>query len=34
MTVLQKLLGAWTAEDYQATAACFSPGAQTKFIDY
>ena len=34
MTALQRLLEAWKNDDYQATADCFVPSADARFVDY
>lgn len=34
MTILQQLLEAWKAEDYQATVDCFTPSAEARLVDY
>ncbi len=34
MTILQKLINAWKAEDYLETAACFVPDDRAVFVDY
>ena len=34
MTILEKLIVAWKAEDYEATVACFVPDSSAVFTDY